>query len=103
MSDSAWEVELVNDLSKLADENNPNRGAMAHLRRGLERPPDYVLGRVGWLFRRVPDWALTDALLAAALFAWVKGNCPQADKVNFGEGFGARLTLEEKQQREKRC
>ena len=43
MSDLSWDVELVNDLAKLADEKNPNRAAMAHLRRGLERPPDYIL------------------------------------------------------------
>ena len=31
MNDSSWDVELVNDLAKLADEKNPNRAAMAHL------------------------------------------------------------------------
>jgi CRISPR system Cascade subunit CasB len=111
MSDSTWDVELVEDLTKLADEKNPNRAAMAHLRRGLERPPDYILGRVGWLFRRVPDWALNNALLTAGLFAWVKGNCPhrrpqtgadgkQKDGRNFGAAFG--FGQDEKQQREKR-
>lgn len=102
MSDSTWDAELVEDLMKLADEKNPDRAAMAHLRRGMERPPDYVLGRVGWLFRRVPDWALNNAMLAAALFAWVKGKCPQADKVNLGAAFGLGLTIEEKQRRERR-
>ena len=46
--------------------------------------------------------ALNDALLAAELFAWVKGNCPQTQKVDFGAAFGFGLTFEEKQQREKR-
>jgi CRISPR type I-E-associated protein CasB/Cse2 len=68
----------------------------------MDHPLDYILGRVGWLFHRVPDFALDDAILAAGLFAWVKGGCPQVDKVNFGEAFGAGLTLEGKQQREKR-
>ncbi len=33
--------------------------------------------RAGWLFRSVPEDNLEDALLAAGLFAWVKGDCPQ--------------------------
>jgi len=97
-----WDIDLVNELTELANPDSPTRAALAHLRRGLERPLDYTLGRVGWLFRRVPDFALDDAVLAAGLFAWVKGDCPQAEKVNFGAAFGAGLTLEEKQQREKR-
>jgi CRISPR type I-E-associated protein CasB/Cse2 len=102
MSDFNWDVELIEQLTKLADHDNPNRATMAHLRRGLDRPPDYILGRVGWLFRRVPDWALNDAVLAAELFAWVKGDCPQTAKVDFGRAFGAGLKLDQKQQREKR-
>jgi CRISPR system Cascade subunit CasB len=50
----------------------------------------------------VPDFALPHAVLAAGLFAWVKGECSQAESVNFGTAFGAGLTLEGKQQREKR-
>jgi CRISPR type I-E-associated protein CasB/Cse2 len=102
MSESSWEVELVKQLTKLGDPDNPNRAAMAHLRRGLDRPPDYILGRVGWLFRRVPDGALDDVVLAAGLFAWVKGDVPQKANANFGDAFGAGLTIEGKQQREKR-
>ncbi len=97
-----WASELVRDLCELVDERNPNRAAPAHLRRGLDAPLDYSLSRVGWLFRRVPDRNLADAVLAAGLFAWVKGDCPQADDVNFGEAFGSGLTLEGKRQREKR-
>ncbi len=102
MSAPKWDIELVNDLTELANPDNPNRAALAHLRRGLERPLDYTLGRVGWLFRRVPDFALDDSVLAAGLFAWVKGDCRQTEQVNFGAAFGAGLTLEERQQREKR-
>jgi CRISPR system Cascade subunit CasB len=99
-----WDVELVEELTELADPKSPNRAALAHLCRGLNAPLDYALGRVGWLFRRVPedDELLSCAVLAAGLFAWVKGDCTQADGVNFGAAFGSRLTLEEKQQREKR-
>jgi CRISPR type I-E-associated protein CasB/Cse2 len=103
MSDRpAWSVGLVDDLVELADLKNPNRAALAHLRRGLDHSLDYPLGRVGWLFRRVPDSALQDAVLAAGLFAWVKGDCPLIQKVNFGAAFGTGLTIEGKQQREKR-
>ena len=102
MSDPTWDVELVETLTDLADPANPNRAALAHLRRGLDGPPDYALGRVGWLFRRVPDSALSEAVLAAGLFAWVKGDCPHARLVNFGAAFGAGLTLDEKQRRERR-
>ena len=42
-------------LTDLANPENPNRAALAHLRRGLGRPLDYTLSRVGWLFRRVPE------------------------------------------------
>jgi CRISPR type I-E-associated protein CasB/Cse2 len=102
MSAPKWAVDLVDDLNELADPDSPDRAALAHLRRGLEGPLDYTLGRVGWLFRRVPDRDLAEAVLAAGLFAWVKGDCPQTADVNFGAAFGTRLTLEEKQQREKR-
>jgi CRISPR type I-E-associated protein CasB/Cse2 len=99
---AGWDVELVDDLIELANPDSPNRAALAHLRRGLERPLDYTLGRVGWLFRRAPDFALDDAVLAAGLFAWVRGDCAQSQRVNFGSAFGQGLTQEEKQQREKR-
>jgi CRISPR system Cascade subunit CasB len=102
MSDPPWAVELVQTLASLADPANPDRAVLAHLRRGLDGPPDYTLGRVGWLFRRVPDAVLPQAVLAAGLFAWVKGDCPQTRGVNFGAAFGANLTLEQKQRREKR-
>jgi CRISPR system Cascade subunit CasB len=102
MSDPTWEVELVETLTDLADPASPNRAALAHLRRGLDGPPDYALGRVGWLFRRVPDAALTEAVLAAGLFAWVKGDCRHSRGVNFGTAFGAGLTLDQKEQRERR-
>lgn len=102
MSDRKWEEELVDELTKLANPASPNRAVLAHLRRGIHHSLDYALGRCGWLFRRVPDFALTDAVLAAGLFAWVKGDCPQIPDVNFGAAFGAGLTLEEKRQREKR-
>jgi hypothetical protein len=96
VSDRNWDVELVDDLTELASPDSPNRAVLAHLRRGLGGPPDYTLGRVGWLFSRVPDHALDNAVLAAGLFAWVKGGCPQTDRVNFGQAFGAGLTVEQK-------
>jgi CRISPR system Cascade subunit CasB len=102
VSDCTWEEELVDELAELAHPDSPNRAALAHLRRGIDLPPDYTLSRVGWLFRRVPDFALREAVLAAGLFAWVKGECRQTQGMNFGAAFGAGLTLEEKQQREKR-
>jgi CRISPR system Cascade subunit CasB len=102
LSDHQWAVDLVKELTALANPENLNRAALAHLRRGLDGRLDYTLGRVGWLFRRVPDFALDAAVLAAGLFAWTKGDCRQTEGVNFGEAFGADLTLEEKKQREKR-
>ena len=105
MSDTTWDEDLVAKLSELADPNHIDRAALAHLRRGLDRPPDFALGRVGWLFRRVPDWALDDAVLISGLFAWVKGNCAhrRLEKAgpNFGEAFGDGST-ELKDQRQKR-
>lgn len=102
MSDRKWEEELVDQLTELADAANPNRAVLAHLRRGIDLSLDYTLGRCGWLFRRVPDFALSDAVLAAGLFAWVKGDCPHSPGVSFGAAFGEGLTVEEKQQRDKR-
>lgn len=102
MNEREWAAELVNELTGLADPKNPNRAALANLRRGLEHALDYTLSRVGWLFRRVPDRELGAAVLAAGLFAWTKGDCPQEAGINFGSAFGAGLTLEQKQQREKR-
>jgi CRISPR type I-E-associated protein CasB/Cse2 len=106
MSKRAWDEELVDNLTELADPVSPNRAALSHLRRGLEAPLDYTLGRVGWLFHRVPeskdDLWLRCAVLASGLFAWVKGDSAQSASVNFGEAFGTGLTLEQKQQRDKR-
>jgi CRISPR type I-E-associated protein CasB/Cse2 len=103
MSAPPWDAaELIEELTAMTDPESRNRAALAQLRRGLDHPLDYTLGRVGWLFRRVPEFALDEAVLAAGLFAWVKGDCPQTDTVNFGAAFGTGLTLEEKQQREKR-
>jgi CRISPR type I-E-associated protein CasB/Cse2 len=106
MSDRPWDAELVEELTALAAPDAPDRAALAHLRRGLDAPLAYTLGRVGWLFRRVPeskgDVLLRSALLVAGLFAWTKGDCRQDGGVNFGAAFGAGLTPEGKQQREKR-
>ena len=92
MSEHKWEEELIERLTELADRDNPNRAVLAHLRRGVDRPLDYTLGRVGWLFCRVPeskdDMLLRNSVLAAGLFAWVKGDCPQARGINFGAAFG---------------
>lgn len=101
-----WAGPLVHRLTELADPKNPNRAALAHLRRGLCGPPDFTLARVGWLFRAIPDEredrALDSAILAAGLFAWVKGACPQNDGANFGRAFGSGLSEDDKTQREKR-
>src|SRR5580700_8524759 len=107
MSDRyAWADGLVHQLLKIADPDNPDRAALAHLRRGLCGPPDYTLSRVGWLFRGVPDdandRALENAILAAGLFAWVKGDCPQNGGATFGRAFGSGLSDDDKAQREKR-
>jgi CRISPR system Cascade subunit CasB len=102
LKDPEWAVDLANELTALAQPENPDRAALAHLRRGLDHPLDYTLGRVGWLFHRVPDFALEHAVLAAGLFAWTKGDCPHTDRVNFGAAFGTGLTLEQKKQREMR-
>ncbi len=102
MSDRDWAAELVGRLTALAEPDSPNRAALAHLRRGLCGPPDYTLARVGWLFSTVPNSALDHAVLAAGLFAWVRGRCGQAPGVNFGAAFGAGLTVEQKQRRERR-
>ena len=105
-NDADWAGPLVGQLQKLANPDNIDREAMAHLRRGLCGPPDYTLSRVGWLFRSVRDdangRALDSAVLAAGLFAWVKGNCPQNLNVDFGKAFGAGLSDDDKKQREKR-
>jgi CRISPR system Cascade subunit CasB len=102
MTAPRWAAELIDELAGLADPDNPSRAPRAHLRRGLGQALDYTLGRVGWLFRRVPDGEVAHAVLAAGLFAWVKGDCPQAQGESFGAAFGSGLAPEQKQQREKR-
>jgi CRISPR type I-E-associated protein CasB/Cse2 len=101
MSDR-WDVNLVGELTRLAAPDNPNRAGLAQLRRGLGEAPAYVLARVGWLFRAVPDAQLGHALVAAGLFAWVKGVCPQRDGINFGAAFGSGLSQDDKAARERR-
>lgn len=101
-----WAVPFVDQLTKLASPDDPDRASMAHLRRGLCAPPDYTLSRVGWLFRDAQDdpedHALESAILVAGLFAWVKGACPQNTGANFGRAFGHDLSDDDKRQREKR-
>lgn len=105
MSDPQWAIDLVEELSQFARPENPNRAVLAHLRRGIDHGLDYPLARIGWLFQRVPESReeilLRSAILAAGLFAWVKGDCPHILGVNFGAAFGSG-PLEHKQQREKR-
>ncbi len=102
MNERDWAEELIDRLTALTRPENPDRAVLAHLRRGVQAPLDYTLGRVGWLFRRVPEAALEHAVLAAGLFAWVKGDCRQTNNVSFGYAFGDRRSQEEKEQREKR-
>ena len=101
-----WAGPLVSRLTELAKPEATDRAVLAHLRRGLCGPTDYTLARVGWLFRRVPDdgrgRALNSAVLAAGLFAWVKGTCPQNGGANFGRAFGHGLTDDARKPREKR-
>ena len=106
MSDrNAWVGPFVGRLTRLANPDNPDRAALAHLRRGLGDPAG-TLARVGWLFNGVPDDradnALNSAVLAAGLFAWTKGRCENASNVNFGKASGAGLSEDDKKQREKR-
>jgi CRISPR type I-E-associated protein CasB/Cse2 len=102
MSEQRWEDQLVAQLMEFANPDSPTRAVLAHLRRGIDGTIDYTLGRVGWLFSQVPDDDLDDVVLAAGLFAWVKGDCGNAKKINFGAAFGSGLSQEEKQKREKR-
>lgn len=112
MNDWKWATDLAHKLTEFANPESPDRAVLAHLRQGMRRHGGpweaalaYPLARVGWLFSGVPnrpERLLNSAVLAAGLFAWVKGRCPQADCVNFGAAFGAGLTLKDKQQREKR-
>lgn len=107
MSDrNSWVGPFVGRLTRLANPDNPDRAALAHLRRGLGEPAAVTLGRVGWLFNGVPDDrddnALDAAVLAAGLFAWAKGRCENVGDVNFGRAFGSGLDEDGKKQREKR-
>ena len=99
MSEHKWDEVLIANLTKLADPQNPRRDVLAHLRRGLDRSPDYALARAGWLFAQVPGWALESALLGAGLFAWVKGNCRHERDINFGKAFGTGVDATEKRQK----
>lgn len=67
-----WAIDLVGALEKLARPEDPDRAALALLRRGLSTDPAHVLAQVGWLFRAVPDHAVRHALLVAGLFALSK-------------------------------
>lgn len=114
--EDTWQGRLVARLVELSDPADPDRAALAHLRRGLGQPLDYTLGRVGWLFAAVPDRAeraIEMAVLAAGLFALTKGDCPHSRPVprenarqrygpSFGAAFGDVPTDADKRPREKR-
>jgi CRISPR system Cascade subunit CasB len=75
MSDKdKWVGDFVGDLQRLADHGKPDRATLAELRRCLGGDLGRALHRVGWLFSRVPDFALDDALLVAGLFASHQGH-----------------------------
>jgi CRISPR type I-E-associated protein CasB/Cse2 len=101
-----WEDKLVARLMELNDPSSPDRAAMSHLRRGLDKPLDYTLGRLGWLFAGVPesfeDLDLRSAVCVAGLFAWIKGASWQERGITFGAAFGADLGQDEKARRERR-
>lgn len=107
-----WQGRLVARLAEMGDPDDPDRAALAHLRRGLGQPLDHTLGRVGWLFADVPDRAVEEAVLAAGLFALAKGDCPHVrptpkdgEKQRAGPNFGTAFagpSPEVRDQREKR-
>ena len=70
-----WDDELVESLTRDGRPGQPQPGRPGPPAPRAGRPLDYTLGRVGWLFRRVPDKddLLCGAVLVAGLFAWVKG------------------------------
>jgi len=99
----SWVNPLVDQLQKLVNKDRPDRATLAHLRRGLNGSPDFTLARVGWLFRGIEnEREMNAAILAAGLFAWAKGECPQNGGASFGRAFGYGLSADEKRQREKR-
>jgi CRISPR system Cascade subunit CasB len=91
MNQPRWITDLVQKLQDLADPADPDRAALAHLRRSLATDPAYVLARVGWLFRAVPGEFrdLDNAILVAGLFALTKGDCPNRKDWSFGRAFGS--------------
>jgi CRISPR system Cascade subunit CasB len=89
MNQPRWLTALVDSLEDLADPSHPDRAVLAHLRRGLSADPSYVVARVGWLFRAVPDGDLFDAVLTAGLFALTKGGCANRKDWSFGKTFGS--------------
>lgn len=68
-----WQPAFIDQLRKAADPADPDRATLAELRRCLGRDLGRALYRAGTLFARVPDYALDDALLVAALFAAHQG------------------------------
>jgi len=80
---------LVAQLTRISKPDDPDRATLAHLRRSLGETEDRVLGKAGWLFSRVPELKLSDAILGAGLFALAKGDCPQHDTRDFGRAFGS--------------
>lgn len=102
MNRPEWTAGLVAKLQVIGDQNKLDRAALAHLQRGLNNPA-YALSRVGWVFDHILDVRDEEAaILTASLFAWTKGTCSHKAGESFGKAFGAGLTTQEKQQREKR-
>jgi CRISPR system Cascade subunit CasB len=79
-----WEKHLTERLRRLADPRNPDRATLAELRRCLVRGLGRALSRVGRLFNGVPDYALDEAVLVAALFA---SHRDHRQGVGLGEAF----------------
>jgi CRISPR type I-E-associated protein CasB/Cse2 len=85
MSDTkGWEERFTETLRRLAAPPDPDRATLAELRRCLARDLGRTLSRVGRLFNRVPDYALEEAALVAALFASHQGH---EQGVRLGDAF----------------
>ncbi len=81
-----WQKDFIARLTRLADQEHPDRASLAELRRCLGQNLGRALYRVGALFVGVDDGGdLEDAMLVAALFA---SHPMSSTGVNLGAAFG---------------
>ena len=85
-----WVGPFLGRLKSISNPDNPDRGTLAQLRRGLGGDPTDILLRIGWVFAGIPDnrgGQLDKAILFAGLYSLGWNKIPQEKDLSLGRAM----------------